>query len=89
MLEPDDHLRGGRDGVDGLVRRRAVTALAADLDREQVGGRCVRPAQDADLAELVEREEMGADDEVDAVHDARLDELAARRPAAAPPRAGR
>ena len=81
VLKPADDLRGGCDRVDRLVRRRSVTALAADLDLEHVGGGGVRPAQDTDLAERVEREEMRAHDHVDALHDAGLDELArAARP---------
>ena len=76
VLEAADDLRCGRDGVDRLVRRRPVAALAADLDAEHVAGGGVRPRQDSDLAERIEREEMRADDHVDAFHDACLDELA-------------
>ncbi len=38
LLQVRDHLRGDRDRVDGLVRVRAVAAVAEDLEREQVGG---------------------------------------------------
>ena len=76
VLEARDHLRSRGDRVDCLVRRGPVAALAADLDREQVGSSRVRPVEDSDLPQLVEREQMRADDEVDTVHHTRLDELA-------------
>jgi hypothetical protein len=75
VLEAGDDLRRRGDGVDRPVRRRPVSALAADLDLEDVRGSRLRADENADLAEVVLREEVGSDDEVDALQHPGGDDL--------------
>ncbi len=56
-LQRGDHLRGRGDRVLGAVRRRAVTALAADHDREVAAGRHHRAGPAEELGVGIHRGE--------------------------------
>ncbi len=69
-LQRLDDARGGDDGIGRLVRRRAVSASALDLDLEMVDGGHERAAVDADLADGQGAPEMEAECRADALEHA-------------------
>lgn len=75
VLEPRDDLGADYDRVDGLVRQGCMAALAEDRDPEGVRRGHRRPVHDTDLADLKRRPHVGADHQVDAIHDAGADHL--------------